>query len=385
MAVIPDMRGGAALAGWSCLAPSPKRALDTTRPRPATRSSCSVAGWAYRFNKMRWAMCGPSTRGRMSGSSASRQHQRMATMLMLMMSLDCRECVWHDAYPRSCWDNGWRRARSYHAMTSVGDEYVAVFGGCGTEGRLNDLHLYHAPTNRWVEIKVRTMRASPFSSRRKSTDRQEPGCVCVCVKAANAPSVRGGAALACTRSHTLVLFGGFDGSELGDLHLLALPAELAQLFDGATSSAATALAWEAVSTVAAGGTRAPGPRSVAGMCAIGGERVVLFGGELDASPDGHAGAGHFTAESFVFDAAQRTWSSATTQSYHHDAASGTEADDGEGPCARGWLTIAPVARPRDDADVLAADVLAADVLVVGGLHASNRRLSDAFVLELRGV
>ena len=41
--------------------------------------------------------------------------------------------------------------RSYHAATSSGSN-LYIFGGCGAEGRLNDLHCYNTKTNTWQTL-----------------------------------------------------------------------------------------------------------------------------------------------------------------------------------------------------------------------------------------
>ena len=41
--------------------------------------------------------------------------------------------------------------RSFHAMVSVKDK-LYVFGGCGTSGRLNDLHSFDSESGSWKEL-----------------------------------------------------------------------------------------------------------------------------------------------------------------------------------------------------------------------------------------
>ena len=42
--------------------------------------------------------------------------------------------------------------RSYHASASSSDGKLYIFGGCGAEGRLNDLHCYDVKTNTWEAL-----------------------------------------------------------------------------------------------------------------------------------------------------------------------------------------------------------------------------------------
>ena len=42
--------------------------------------------------------------------------------------------------------------RSYHAAASSSDSNLYMFGGCGAEGRLNDLHCYNAKTHVWQAL-----------------------------------------------------------------------------------------------------------------------------------------------------------------------------------------------------------------------------------------
>lgn len=41
--------------------------------------------------------------------------------------------------------------RSFHAMVSVGSN-LYVFGGCGTKGRLNDLHRFNTEALEWEQM-----------------------------------------------------------------------------------------------------------------------------------------------------------------------------------------------------------------------------------------
>lgn len=104
------------------------------------------------------------------------------------------------------------------------------------------------------------------------------------------------------------------------------------------------------------------PRSVAALAAAGPARslLVLFGGELAPSKDGHAGAGQFTAETYVLDTAAVVGGGGAWRRL--EAAGG-----GGAPSGRGWLASTATE--------------AGEVVVHGGNAESNVRLADGFVLS----
>lgn len=172
-------------------------------------------------------------------------------------------------------------ARSFHAATSVGDK-MYVFGGCGVDGRLADLHEYCTTARRW------TVLPSPPED----------------VKG------RGGAALeASSDGSSLWLVGGFAGHETNDLLRFCLRNR----------------SWE----------RKPSdgwlrPRSVCASFSTS-RALAVFGGEVSPSDRGHEGAGGFAADLVAFDP--------------HDGAPldvRVTATDGAAsrPPARGWAASA---------------------------------------------
>ena len=42
--------------------------------------------------------------------------------------------------------------RSFHAMASDGERHLYVFGGCGKDGRLNDLWRFDTQEGRWSQL-----------------------------------------------------------------------------------------------------------------------------------------------------------------------------------------------------------------------------------------
>lgn len=78
--------------------------------------------------------------------------------------------------------------RSFHKMVSIGN-MLFVFGGCGKEGRLSDLHSYNTDTKTWTEL-------PSFEN----------------------ISGRGGAGFVVSAdSKSLFIVGGFSGKEMNDV------------------------------------------------------------------------------------------------------------------------------------------------------------------------
>jgi N-acetylneuraminic acid mutarotase len=165
-------------------------------------------------------------------------------------------------------------ARSYHVMASHGDR-VYVFGGCGANGRQNDLFAFDTEKQAWEEL----------------TGGPEQ------------PAVRGGPALFAT-ADKIYVFGGFCGKEMDDFWAYDLQARR----------------WDAVQ---AQGER-PHARSVTAFAALDDHHLFVFGGEVDPSAQGHAGAGDYTDETFIFDTQTLTWTKKQTEGEQR-------------PTPRGWL------------------------------------------------
>jgi N-acetylneuraminic acid mutarotase len=132
-------------------------------------------------------------------------------------------------------------------------------------------------------------------------------------------------------NHVWVIFG-FCGHELSDIHRFDLEEQT----------------WAEVRC--SGDT--PTGRSVFGTATVG-EKILLYGGEVDPSDQGHMGAGAFSSELLVLDTGSQTWSRATP----------TGADPG----ARGWYAAASFGN---------------NMLVYGGNSDSNDRLDDIFILTV---
>lgn len=202
-------------------------------------------------------------------------------------------------------------ARSYHAMAVDADSSaVFVFGGCGSNGRLNDLWCYTEASRKWAAL------PSPPA-----------GSTCV---------PRGGPGLVAASGSIWVIFG-FCGHELRDVHRYNLASQT----------------WQQV-TLPSDNSTWPLARSVLGAVALGtdSKKVAVFGGEVDPSDLGHAGAGQFSDEVFVFDTEATSWHKVQVE--------------GTGPGPRGWFPAASVER---------------GMLIYGGNSDSNDRLDDMFVLR----
>ncbi|KAG0562777.1 hypothetical protein KC19_9G170600 [Ceratodon purpureus] len=196
--------------------------------------------------------------------------------------------------------------RSYHAIAAhEGRKQVFTFGGCGENGRLNDLWSFDIASSQWTKL------PSP-----------PPDSTLI---------PRGGPGLVTLHNHVWVIFG-FCGHELSDIHRFDLDQQT----------------WEDVHC--SGDT--PTGRSVFGTATIG-NKILLFGGEVDPSDQGHMGAGAFSNELLVLDTDSQTWSRATP----------TGADPG----ARGWYAAASFGN---------------NMLVYGGNSDSNDRLDDIFILSV---
>lgn len=194
--------------------------------------------------------------------------------------------------------------RSYHSMAAdPARRTLYVFGGCGVSGRLNDLWAFDAAEERWTRL---------------------PDAPC---------RGRGGAGLAVAGGKVWVVYG-FAGEEMDDVYC----------FDPAAG------AWAAVE----GTGERPSARSVFAAAVVGGEEIVVYGGEVEESSEGHMGAGRFDGEVYGLETGKGVWRR-------------WEEEGKEHPGRRGWCAFA-------GGKVGAAEGL----LVYGGNSPSNERLDDLF-------
>ena len=130
---------------------------------------------------------------------------------------------------------------------------------------------------------------------------------------------------------------GFYGQELDDVHCLDLAHKT----------------WAQVETTG----EKPTARSVFSTVSIG-KYIVIYGGEIDPSDQGHLGAGQFSGELYALDTETLEWKRLED-----------EPGSSNHPGPRGWCAFA--GGKRDDQEGL---------LVYGGNSPSNDRLDDIFFL-----
>jgi hypothetical protein len=230
----------------------------------------------------------------------------------------------------------------------------------------------------------------------------------------SAPGKGRGGTTICVSKSRLYRFGGFngEGEEGGQLDVLDLVVDTFddQVTGGSEATLTARGAWRslvqspgeghtaeegATAPLAETGSPAdvwPGPRSVASLEALhvggGREYLVLMLGERDPSGAGHAAAGKFWDDVWVFQVPPQGMSAASL----HDAVlqavgrkSGErkwtkvdtrpwdDEDDAsaEGPEPRGWIASAPMGELEENG-----------IVVWGGLNGENKRLADGWIFRL---
>ncbi|KAK4142425.1 kelch repeat protein [Dichotomopilus funicola] len=155
-------------------------------------------------------------------------------------------------------------ARSYHSMTSDGNDNIYVHAGCPEKGRLSDLWSFNVPSKTWTELP-----SAP-------------------------PPARGGTSITFSNGR-LYRMNGFDGeSEQGGA---------IDVFDLAVHN------WSTISFTP-DGIHGPEPRSVSALVAVkvkGKDFLLTMFGERDPSSLGHAGAGKMLADVWAFDLERKEW------------------------------------------------------------------------------
>lgn len=197
----------------------------------------------------------------------------------------------NELYCFNTWTNQWKllssgetspENRSYHSI-AADSQNVYVFGGCGVDGRLNDLWAYNVVDQKWIKF-------------------PSPGEAC---------KGRGGPGLEVVEGKIWVVYG-FTGEEADDVYC----------FDIAKGE------WKEVETKG----EKPSARSVFSTAVVG-KQIVIFGGEVDPSDLGHMGAGCFTGEAYGLDTETFEWRK-------WEDGVGTE----EHPGPRGWCAFAAGSR-----------------------------------------
>ena len=234
-------------------------------------------------------------------------------------------------------------ARSFHRAAATNDK-VYIFGGCGSDGRLADLHEYDLNALKWRQL--------------PSPPEHVAG--------------RGGATFeASSDGRSLLMVAGFAGHETNDI----------LKFDLATEE------WEVIPS---GWLR---PRSVCASMSFqhpSGPCVLIFGGEVEPSNQGHEGAGGFASDLISVDPTNGTPMHLTIEpppkslrkegsSFLPSAAAAEDAGDGEDP-----LEASSSSRGKGDASFLPS-ASAADALSRAARALSpapwNRALSRAQIFK----
>mmetsp|Transcript_25586 Transcript_25586/g.67038 ORF Transcript_25586/g.67038 Transcript_25586/m.67038 type:complete len:343 (-) Transcript_25586:164-1192(-) len=216
--------------------------------------------------------------------------------------------------------------RSFHRLVSVYDAAAAdpnavtlfVFGGCGAEGRLADLH------KATVDLKVGT------ATWAQDIAKAPAGC-----RGRGGPGVAHVATPAPAGS--VVVLAGFAGEETSDMYV----------YDVRSNT------WRDVALTGDSFI----PRSVFAMTPAGPDSVLVFGGEVGESARGHEGAGDFGADTLLVDLAGKVKS--------------VEPEGPNAPPPRGW---AACDRTVDGAMFLTGGL--------AGNDANPTRLNDSWVGEL---
>ena len=173
--------------------------------------------------------------------------------------------------------------RSFHRMIAVGTD-LFVFGGCGAQGRLNDLWKFSTTTQTWHALGASLHLRGRGGPNLVALDGQR---------------------------RRIAVVGGFAGEETNDGHCFSL----------------TDNAWERELMRGLSELR---PRSVC-CCVALTDGVVIFGGEVDPSAKGHEGAGGFENDIVVLDAATGDWMQTI-----RDATTTTTTGTAKWPAPRGW-------------------------------------------------
>lgn len=221
--------------------------------------------------------------------------------------------------------------RSYHQMVAS-DNCLYVFGGCGADGRLADLHRFNISDSSWTTL---------------SSASQSPSSL----------AGRGGASVLVLGRRKIAIIAGFVGHETND----------GQVMDVQSCT------WENDHATTFPDMR---PRSVCsfasglrlkrddGDTSTDKDFAVIFGGEIDPSEKGHAGAGSFENDIWIMDG--------TSHALVQRIVPPTK-DNGDWPIQRGWASAASI----DDS---------AELYLFGGLSGDDDnplRLDDLWLCTFR--
>lgn len=174
-----------------------------------------------------------------------------------LYSYDEKSNVWTVLSPNEE-SNDLPEKRSYHAMTALKNK-LYIFGGCSSNGRLNDFYEFDLDSNKWsvlpIDSEIVARGGSKLCSYESFDETVESSC--------------------------LYLIGGFCGHELDDCYRYDISKRT----------------WSKIENL-------PRKLSVFACSSIRNNsnvRLILHGGEVDPSTMGHNGAGEFSSDTYVFD------------------------------------------------------------------------------------
>jgi hypothetical protein len=194
--------------------------------------------------------------------------------------------------------------RSYHQMVAAPDNCLYVFGGCGADGRLSDFHRFNILDSSWFTLSSATYL---------------PSCL----------AGRGGANLLLLGQRKVLIIAGFVGNESAD----------GRVFDIQSCT------WDTHHAITFPDMQ---PRSVCSFASglrvkrsdsnesIDSDFAVIFGGEIDPSEKGHAGAGSFENDIWIVDGTSHTLVQRMTPQ------SLMQGNGSDWPIQRGWASAASI-------------------------------------------
>ncbi|KAF9894849.1 hypothetical protein FE257_004470 [Aspergillus nanangensis] len=197
--------------------------------------------------------------------------------------------IWSELKPNDP-QSPYPAGRSFHALTSNGQDTIFLHAGCPEKGRLGDLWAFSIPTRQWRQL----------------TSAPKPE--------------RGGTSIAFAEGR-IFRMNGFDGNteQGGSL----------DVFDPEKN------VWDTMS-FSADGISGPPARSVSCLLALkvaGRPSLVTMFGEHDPSSLGHQGAGKMLADVWIFDLESEQWAEVKMR------------DGNDVPQGRGWFDADVVAGP----------------------------------------
>ena len=256
--------------------------------------------------------------------------------------------AWRAIHPTTDFHNNNKTPlpRNYHASCSIPhDKCFYIFGGCsgtdpdtGGTRRLNDAWRFDTTTERWEALPV-----------------------------SDAIAGRGGPGFVATEDGgSLYVIGGFTGKEASDIHRFDVRMNTWETHISSPDHRA--------STPKDSGRAGFTARSVFGCGSVGrgsGE-VVVFGGEMDPSELGHAGAGIFSNATFCFDPVEKKWRDCevSTMAVVEGGEREEETAEEEVIEGRGWVASTTIQYTSPNPTLV----------VSGGVTNENKRLQDLLIL-----